>query len=103
MSLRSFSWVANCNIWLNMAFMIMTIYGVSHYKPVPVLSQHHHVGKIITSGEYFWYSPRCQADIAGHNLTDVRCCNRLDSELYEGIVPTSQRGATRRLCVCSYL
>jgi hypothetical protein len=68
MSLRSFSWIANCNIWLNMAFMIITIYGVSHYKPVPVLSEHHYVGKIIVSGWIPSYTKGWYQQVSGVQL-----------------------------------
>lgn len=68
MSLRSFGWVANCNIWLNMAFMIMTIYGVSHYKPVPQLSEHKHVGPIITSGWIPSYTKGWYQQVSGVQL-----------------------------------
>ena len=68
MSLRSFSWIANCNIWLNIAFMIMTIYGVAHYKPVPQLSEHKHVGKIIVSGWIPSYTKGWYQQVSGVQL-----------------------------------
>ena len=51
-----------------MAFMIMTIYGVAHYKPVPQLSEHKHVGKIIVSGWIPSYTKGWYQQVSGVQL-----------------------------------
>lgn len=39
-SLKNFAWLCNWNIWINIITMIMTLYGVATYAPVPSLSYH---------------------------------------------------------------
>ncbi len=58
-SLKNFAWFANWNIWLNIATMIMTIYGCAHYAPVPQRSYHTNLDQpVITTAWVPPYSAR---------------------------------------------
>ena len=68
-SLKNFAWFANCNIWLNIATMIMTIYGCAHYLPEPSLSQHHNLDQpVITAGWIPSYNTGWYQQVSGAQL-----------------------------------
>ncbi|KAF2485816.1 transmembrane amino acid transporter protein-domain-containing protein [Neohortaea acidophila] len=48
-SLKNFAWFANCNIWLNIVTMILTLYGIATSAPVPQYSYHTTLGPIDVS------------------------------------------------------